>query len=151
MKQFDVRSQSRLVGVHDDLVEVAKTALQLSTVPFIITEGLRTLDRQKQLLAAGASKTLKSRHLTGHAIDVAAYVDLDGDSMKDPNEAIRWDWPLYFQIAEAFRKAAEEVEVPVEWGGHWRLLNNNGPVAESDLAKFADGPHFQLPWRDYPV
>lgn len=151
MKQFDARSQSRLVGVHDDLVEVANTALQLSTVPFIVTEGLRTLERQKQLLAAGASKTLKSRHLTGHAIDVAAYIDLDGDNMKDPNEAIRWDWPLYFQIAEAFRKAAEQTEVPVEWGGHWRLLNNNGPVVEGDLAKFADGPHFQLPWRDYPV
>ncbi len=151
MKQFDARSQSRLVGVHDDLVEVANTALQLCPVPFIITEGLRTLERQKQLLAAGASKTLKSRHLTGHAIDVAAYIDLDGDNMKDPNEAVRWDWPLYFKIAEAFRQAAEEVEVPVEWGGHWRLLNNNGQVKEGDLAKFADGPHFQLPFRDYPV
>lgn len=151
MKEFDARSKSRLVGVHDDLVEVANIALQLCTVPFIITEGLRTLDRQKQLLAAGASKTLKSRHLTGHAIDVAAYIDIDGDNTKDPNEAIRWDWPLYFQIAEAFRRAAEQTEVPVEWGGHWRLLNNNGPVVEGDLAKFADGPHFQLPWRDYPV
>lgn len=151
MKQFDARSQSKLIGVHDDLVEVVNTALQLSTVPFIVTEGLRTLERQKQLLAAGASKTLKSRHLTGHAIDVAAYIDLDGDNTKDPNEVIRWDWPLYFQIAEAFRKAAEQTEVPVEWGGHWRLLNNNGPVVEGDLAKFADGPHFQLPWRDYPV
>lgn len=151
MKQFDARSQSKLVGVHDDLVEVVNTALQLSTVPFIVTEGLRTLERQKQLLAAGASKTLKSRHLTGHAIDVAAYIDLDGDNMKDPDEAVRWDWPLFYQIAEAFRKAAEQVEVPVEWGGHWRLLNGNGPVKEGDLAKFADGPHFQLPWRDYPI
>lgn len=151
MKQFDARSQSKLVGVHDDLVEVVQTALQLCPVPFIVTEGLRTLERQKQLLAAGASKTLKSRHLTGHAIDVAAYIDLDGDNMKDPNEAVRWDWPLYFKIAEAFRQAAEQVEVPVEWGGHWRLLNGNGPVVEGDLAKFADGPHFQLPWRDYPV
>lgn len=151
MKQFDARSKSRLVGVHDDLVEVANIALQLCPVPFIITEGLRTLERQKQLLAAGASKTLKSRHLTGHAVDVAAYVDLDGDNMKDPNEAVRWDWPLYYPIAEAFRVAGEQLEIPIEWGGHWRLLNNNGPVVEGDLAKFADGPHFQLPFRDYPV
>lgn len=151
MKEFDARSKSRLVGVHEDLVEVATLARQICSVDFIITEGLRTLERQKQLLAAGASKTLKSRHLTGHAVDVAAFIDIDGDSSKDPNEAIRWDWPLYFQIADAFRQAAEQLEVPVEWGGHWRLLNNNGPVSESELAKFADGPHFQLTWRDYPI
>lgn len=151
MKEFDARSKSRLVGVHDDLVEVAQIALQLSTVPFIVTEGLRTLERQKELLAAGASKTLKSRHLTGHALDVAAYVDSNGNSTKDPSETVRWDWPLMFQIADAFRQAAEQLEIPVEWGGNWRLLNGNGSVVETDLAKFADGPHFQLPWRDYPV
>lgn len=151
MKEFDARSKSKLVGVHEDLVEVATLARQLCPVDFIITEGLRTLERQKQLLAAGASKTLKSRHLTGHAVDVAAFIDVDGDSSKDINEAIRWDWPLYFQIADAFRQAGEKLEVNIEWGGHWRLLNGNGPVVEGDLAKFADGPHFQLTWRDYPV
>lgn len=151
MKEFDARSKERLVGVHDDLVEVVQTALQISTVPFVITEGLRTLERQKQLLAAGASKTLKSRHLTGHAVDLAAFVDLDGDWSKDPNEAIRWDWPLYFKLADAMRQAGEQLDIPVEWGGNWRLLNHNGSVTEADLAKFADGPHFQLPWNDYPV
>lgn len=151
MKELDARSLSRLEGVHDDLVEVVKLAFHIGEQPFIVTEGLRTLDRQKQLVAAGASKTMRSRHLTGHAIDVAAFIDADGDGQKDPNEAVRWDWPLYFKIADAMRQAAEQLEVPVEWGGHWRLLNGNGPVKEDDLAKFADGPHFQLPWRDYPV
>jgi peptidoglycan L-alanyl-D-glutamate endopeptidase CwlK len=94
---------------------------------------------------------MRGRHLTGHAVDLAAFIDFDGDGQKDIDEAIRWDWPLYFKLADAMRKAAEELEIPVEWGGHWRLLNGNGSVSESDLAKWADGPHFQLPWREYPV
>lgn len=151
MKQLDARSLSRLQGVHDDLVEVVKVAFDRSPQPFIVTEGLRSLDRQKKLVAAGASKTMRSRHLTGHAVDLAAFIDLNGDGQKNLNEQIRWDWPLYFKIAEAMRIAAEELDVPLEWGGHWRLLNGNGPVKEGDLAQFADGPHFQLPFRDYPV
>lgn len=151
MKELDARSLTRLEGVHDDLVEVVKLAIHLSEQPFIVTEGLRTLDRQKQLVTAGASKTMRSRHLTGHAVDLAAYIDANDNDQKDLNEAIRWDWPLYFKLADAMRQAAEQLEVPVEWGGNWRLLNGNGPVKENDLAKFADGPHFQLPWRDFPV
>lgn len=151
MKQLDERSRKRLTGVHPDLVKVVTEALQNCTVNFLVTEGLRTLERQKQLLAAGASTTLRSRHLTGHAIDVAAFIDLDGDNSKDPNEEIRWDWPLYYPIAESFRVAGEKLNIPVEWGGHWRLLNGGGPVKEGDLAKFADGPHFQLSWDKYPA
>ena len=151
MKQLDARSLSRLEGVHDDLVEVVKVAFDRTPQPFIVTEGLRSLDRQKKLVAAGASKTMRSRHLTGHAIDLAAFIDLDGDGQKDPNEQVRWDWPLYFKLAEAMRVAAEELEVPLEWGGTWRLLNGNGPVKENELADWPDGPHFQLPWKDYPV
>lgn len=151
MKQLDARSVQRLQGVHDDLVDVVKRAFEITPQPFIVTEGLRTVSRQKQLVAAGASKTMRSRHLTGHAVDLAAFIDLDGDGQKDLNESIRWDWPLYYKLAEAMRLAGEELDVPIEWGGNWRLLNGNGPVKEGDLAQFADGPHFQLPWASYPV
>jgi peptidoglycan L-alanyl-D-glutamate endopeptidase CwlK len=147
---LDARSIKRLEGVHEDLVLVVNRASEITDQPFIVTEGLRSLERQKQLLAAGASKTLRSRHLTGHAVDLAAFIDLDGDGQKDIDEAIRWDWPLYFKLAEAMRVAAEGLDVPIEWGGNWRLLNGNGTVSESDLAKWADGPHFQLPWAEYP-
>lgn len=120
------RSKRNLIGVHTDLQEVVKRALQLSTVDFTVTEGLRTLARQRQLVAAGASKTMNSRHLTGHAVDLAALV----------GGQVRWDWPLYAQLASAMKRAALEVGVPIEWGGDWRT--------------FKDGPHFQLPFSAYP-
>lgn len=90
------RSLQRLEGVHPDLVKVVKRAIQLTRVDFTVLEGLRTLERQKQLVAAGASKTMNSRHLTGHAVDLGAYVAGE----------VRWDWPLYHQIAAAVKRAA---------------------------------------------
>lgn len=68
------RSLARLDGVHPDLIRVVKRAIQITPVDFGITEGLRTKERQKELVAKGASRTLKSRHLTGHAVDVVAYI-----------------------------------------------------------------------------
>ena len=121
------RDRVRLLGVHPDLVKVVERAAQLTTVDFIITEGKRTLQRQRELVKAGASQTLQSRHLTGHAVDVAARVA----------GQIRWDWPLYYKIAEAFKKAATELSVAVEWGGDWK--------------SFKDGPHFQLSKTRYPA
>lgn len=121
------RSRSRLNGVHADLVRVVERAIQITPVDFTVLEGLRTLARQKQLVAAHASTTMKSRHLTGHAVDLGAYV----------GRSVRWDWPLYYKIAAAMKQAAAEVGVPIEWGGDWRT--------------FKDGPHFQLPWADYPA
>lgn len=121
------RDRVRLLGVHPDLVKVVERAAQLTTVDFIITEGKRTLQRQRELVKAGASQTLQSRHLTGHAVDVAARVA----------GQIRWDWPLYYKIAEAFKKAATELSVAVEWGGDWK--------------SFKDGPHFQLSKARYPA
>lgn len=135
--KLDARSLRNLQGVHPDLVKVVTHAAERTDTPFIVTEGLRTLERQKKLLAAGASKTLRSRHLTGHAIDVAAYLDLDGDGEKDPAEQIRWDWPLYSKIAIVMKDAALRLGIPIEWGGDWRT--------------FKDGPHFQLPWERYPA
>lgn len=124
---LDARSLKRLEGVHDDLVKVVKLASDLSPNVFIVTEGLRTLERQKQLLAAGASQTLRSRHLTGHAVDLAVKV---GDE-------VRWDWPLYRDLAVIMKDAANQLGVPLEWGGDWKSL--------------VDGPHYQLPWKEYPI
>jgi peptidoglycan L-alanyl-D-glutamate endopeptidase CwlK len=120
------KSKDRLSGVHQDLVKVVNRAIQITTCDFAILEGVRSLARQEQLVKAGASQTMKSRHLTGHAVDLGAYV----------NGSVRWDWPLYNQLADAMKKAAAELNVPIEWGGDWATLK--------------DGPHFQLPWKDYP-
>ncbi|WP_223621168.1 M15 family metallopeptidase [Lysobacter sp. ESA13C] len=120
------RSKDNLQGVHPDLVRVVERAIQLTKVDFVVTEGLRSLARQRQLKDAGASKTLRSRHITGHAVDLAAIVGKD----------IRWDWPLYPQLAAAMKQAARELGVPLEWGGDWK--------------SFKDGPHFQLPFAEYP-
>ena len=124
--QIDQRSETSLKGVHPDLVRVVRRAAEITSTDFIVTEGLRTKERQIQLLASGASQTMRSRHLTGHAVDLAAKVG---------NE-VRWDWPLYHKLAAAMKRAAHEVGVQIEWGGDW--------------TKFKDGPHFQLPWKAYP-
>ncbi len=116
------KSMDKLKGVHADLVRVVKRAIFLSSVDFIVTEGVRSTEKQALLVKAGASKTMNSRHLTGHAIDLAAMV----------NGEVRWDWPLYIKIATAMKIAAAEEDVKIEWGGDWRT--------------FKDGPHFQLPW-----
>lgn len=120
------RSLRRLVGVHPDLAAVVRRAIGLTPVDFMVTEGLRTPARQAALVRAGASRTLKSRHLTGHAVDVAAMID----------GQVRWDWPLYPKIARAFRQAADELGVEIVWGGDWKRLR--------------DGPHFELDRRTYP-
>lgn len=115
-------SESRLLGVHADLVRVVRRAAELSEVEFVVLEGLRTAERQRQLYAKGATKTLNSRHLTGHAVDIAPWI----------GGKVSWDWPAYIELAPTVKRAADEVGVPVEWGGDW--------------ASFRDGPHWQLPW-----
>ena len=117
---LSARSRARMKGVHPALVAVVERAIALSPVDFMITEGLRSRKRQGELMRAGASRTLNSRHLSGHAVDVAALVD----------GKVRWDWPLYPRIAEAFQAAAKELDTPIVWGGDWPRLR--------------DGPHFEL-------
>lgn len=134
---LDARSLKRLEGVHEDLVAVVKKAAELTDQPFIVTEGLRSVERQKKLVSAGASTTLRSRHLTGHAVDLAAFLDLDGSGDYTSGDNIRWDWPLYGKIASHMKTAAFQLDIPIEWGGDW--------------STFKDGPHFQLPWKDYPT
>lgn len=124
--RFSARSKRNLEGLHPDLVKVATRALDLTPIDFVVTEGVRSVTRQKQLFAAGASKTMNSRHLTGHALDVAALV----------GGQVRWDWPLYAKLGAAFKQAALEVGVPLIWGGDWTSLK--------------DGPHFELDRKAYP-
>ncbi|EDV3611771.1 M15 family metallopeptidase [Salmonella enterica subsp. enterica serovar 4,[5],12:i:-] len=125
--KFSQRSENNLKGVNVDLVKIVRRALQLSSVDFGITEGLRTVERQRQLVATGKSQTMNSRHISGHAVDVFAY----------PTAAGSWEWKYYEQIATAFKQAAKELNIPVEWGGDWKTLK--------------DGPHFQLPHASYPA
>lgn len=120
---LSARSRARLEGVHPDLQRVVYEAIQVTRVDFSVIEGLRTLARQRELLAAGATRTLESRHLTGHAVDLAPWV----------GGTIRWDWPLFSPVAAAMKQAAKEAGIPIEWGGDW--------------PRFRDGPHFQLPNR----
>jgi peptidoglycan L-alanyl-D-glutamate endopeptidase CwlK len=110
------RSRAKLKGVHPDLVRVVELALTYSPHDFTITE----------LKAAGASQTMNSRHITGHAIDFAVLVA----------GKVRWDWPLYVPVANAFKRAAKELKVPIVWGGDWVSLR--------------DGPHIELRRKEYP-
>jgi len=121
------RSRARLMGVHPDLVRVVKRAIDITPVDFTVIEGVRSRERQRQLVRSGASRTMRSRHLTGHAVDIAPWV----------GGTVRWDWPLFYPIAKAMKQAARELNVPITWGGDWQ--------------RFKDGPHFQLQWKHYPA
>ena len=120
------RSLSRLEGVHPDLVRIVKKAAALSDLDFTVLEGIRSVERQKQLVSQGASRTMNSRHITGHAVDLAPMIAGE----------VRWDWPLYHKLAKIIKSAAADEKVPLQWGGDWRA--------------FKDGPHWELPWKFYP-
>ena len=126
MYKLGQRSRTRLQGVHPDLVKVVERAIEITTVDFTVLEGLRDPARQKLLVESGASQTLNSRHITGHAVDLGALVD----------NRVDWSWPLYHKIADAMKEAARELNVPIVWGGDWRT--------------FKDGPHYELDRRKYP-
>lgn len=125
---LSARSESNLVGVHPDLVKVVRRAAENAAQPFIVTEGRRTVARQTELVLAGKSRTMNSRHLTGHAVDLAVAL---------PDGGISWDARDYKLLAMSVKAAASELGVAVEWGGDW--------------ASFYDGPHFQLPHRTHPA
>lgn len=121
------RSKDNLKGVHPDLVKVVELAIQRTKQDFVVIEGLRTKERQAELLKKGATRTLNSRHLTGHAVDMVPWV----------NGNVSWDWKFYSEIRSAMMQAAGELGVEIEWGGNWD--------------SFKDGPHWQLPWSKYPI
>lgn len=125
--RFSNRSLTALEGVHSDLVVVVTHALLISELDFVVIEGLRKLERQQKLYRAGAARTLNSRHLTGHAVDLAVW--WDGD--------IRWDWPLYAKLSTSVKRAANHHNIPILWGGDWET--------------FRDGPHYELCRRAYPT
>lgn len=126
-RKYSARSLKNLNGIHPDLRRVIDRALQDSPLDFVVIEGLRTKERQKQLVASGASKTLNSRHITGHAVDLVPI---------GPNGKAAFDWPLYDRLGPAVKAAAQAEGVEVVWGGDW--------------TSFKDGPHFELDRKVYP-
>lgn len=126
-------SKARLVGVHPELVRVIMRALEISPIDFTVLEGLRTVERQRKLVAQGASKTMNSRHITGHAVDLAPFLDTDGDG----DQEISWAWPHYHKLAPVIKQAAKDCGVAITWGGDWK--------------SFKDGPHWELNPKLYPM
>ena len=122
--KLGTRSLQNLSGVHPDLVAVVKRAIQITEQDFTVIEGIRNIDRQRQLYRTGASKTLNSRHLTGHAVDMVPW-------------PVDWNDLERFEVmSEAMKQAAEELDIPIVWGGDWK--------------SFYDAPHFELDRKVYP-
>lgn len=149
-KQFKLstRSLTKLKGVKQPLVNVVQRAIELTTIDFGVIEGLRSASRQKQLVATGASQTMNSKHITGDAVDLAAFI----------GSRISWELSLYDNIAEAVRQAAIERGVSIRWGGAWHIDDIrtwNGSIEEAmnayiDLRRsqgrkvFIDAVHLEL-------
>lgn len=142
------RSLDRLQGVDESLVAVVKMAITLTKTDFGVIQGLRTLEMQKELVAKGASQTMKSKHLEGNAVDLMAYVSGRGS----------WELNLYDDIADAMAEAAGVLGVKIRWGAAWHI-NDIGDWDDTmeeamnsyiDLRRsqgrrpFIDGPHFEL-------
>ncbi|MGA1773153.1 MAG: M15 family metallopeptidase [Flavobacteriaceae bacterium] len=149
MFKLSLRSKSRLRGVDPQLVAVVKRAIQITKVDFGVIEGLRTLETQRKYVAQGKSKTMKSKHLTGKAVDLVAYV----------NGKVSWELNLYDDIADAMAQAGRELGVPLRWGAAWNVeditkWDNSMEQAmnfyidsrrRKGARPFIDGPHFELP------
>ena len=118
--KMDRRSRERLAGVHPTLGGTIEAFAKTKAVIFIVTEGIRTKERQRELVNAGASRTMNSKHLVGRAVDLAVVV---GDE-------VRWDWPLYRNLANHLCAFASGAGVKIIAGANWKT--------------FPDGPHFEL-------
>lgn len=125
--------EQRLKGVHPDLVRVVRRAAELvpPELRFRVVEGVRTVERQRELVRKGASKTMNSRHIPAknglaHAVDLVVFDGKDVD----------WAWPVTNRLSKFVKLAARDCNVAIEWGGDW--------------VSFKDGPHWQLPWKLYP-
>ena len=141
-------SLSKLEGVKPQLVDVVKRAIEITEVDFGVIQGLRTLEEQKELVAKGASQTMKSKHLDGDAVDLMAYIGGRGS----------WELNVYDNIADAMKQAAKELGVGIRWGAAWHIddiRNWDGTMEDAmnsyvDLRRsqgkrpFIDAPHFEL-------
>jgi peptidoglycan L-alanyl-D-glutamate endopeptidase CwlK len=148
MFKLSGRSISKLEGVKPELVEVVEKAITLTKVDFGVIEGLRTEEKQRELVAAGASQTMKSKHLTGDAVDLMAYVNGRGC----------WELNVYDEIADAMKEAAYELDVKILWGAAWNIddlalwegtaeeaMNHYIDERRSQGKRpFIDAPHFEL-------
>lgn len=148
MFKLSQRSLDELKGVDPRLVAVVKRAIQITKVDFGVTEGLRSLATQKKFVAQGKSKTMNSKHLTGNAVDLVAYVD----------GKVSWELNLYDDIANAMKQAATELKLPLRWGAAWNvpdITKWNGTMEAAMMhyvdtrrkegkRPFIDGPHFEM-------
>tara|TARA_R110000744_G_scaffold363088_1_gene471282 strand:- start:295 stop:753 length:459 start_codon:yes stop_codon:yes gene_type:complete len=141
------RSRERLRGVNPELADTVKRALELSPIDFGVTEGIRSVERQKELVARGLSQTMNSKHLTGNAVDLVAYL----------SGRVCWEMSAYDELADAMKQAAKETGVSIRWGGAWQVKDirlHEGTMEDAmnayiDLRRsqgrrpFLDGPHFE--------
>ena len=148
MYQLSQRSLDKLEGVDERLVKIVCRAIELTDIDFGVIQGLRTEEEQKALVAKGASKTMKSKHLEGKAVDLMAYVDGRGC----------WELAVYDNIADAMQQAATEEGVQIRWGAAWNLadirewdgtmeeaMNHYVDTRRSEGKRpFIDAPHFEL-------
>lgn len=142
------RSVERLQGVNPLMVDVVQLAIQYTAIDFGVLEGLRTVERQRELVAKGASQTMDSKHITGMAVDLGAFID----------GRLSWELNLYDNIADAMKQAAQEVGVAIRWGAAWHIddirlwggtmeqaMNEYIDIRRSQGRRpFIDGPHFEL-------
>lgn len=128
---LSARSINRLQGVHPALVAVVRAAIAISKTDFTVVEGVRTLEKQREYYDLGKSKTMKSKHLTGHAVDLMPYGDFDGDGDREGS----WERVNFLPIVDAMRQAAANLNVRITWGGDWQ---------------WQDCPHFEIPPERHP-
>ena len=136
--KLGTRSLQKLSGVHPDMVAVVKRAIELSEQDFSVLEGIRHINRQRELVKTGKSTTMNSRHLTGHAVDLVPY-------------PVSWEFEDFYPIADAVIQAAKDCDVAVRWGGNWRVRDlrewegTAEGLVKAYTGKFYDLPHFELP------
>jgi peptidoglycan L-alanyl-D-glutamate endopeptidase CwlK len=135
---LDKASEGKLIGVHPDLVKLVREAVATCEQPFIVFEGVRTVERERSLIAKGVSALkdpFRCRHvptndpkygLVSHAVDLVPLI----------NGQPKWSWPEIYPIARAMKAASSKLHISLEWGGDWKTIK--------------DGPHYQLPWSLYP-
>ena len=141
------RSKEKLEGVDERMVSIVRYAISVTKQDFSVICGLRTRREQEALVAKGASKTMKSKHLDGNAVDLMAYID-----------GGRWELKLYDEIADAMAEGARAIDTAVKWGAacsvgvirYWDGTMEEAMNAYVDLRRsqgkrpFIDGPHFEL-------